>query len=374
MTDQGVEGLELTGEISDLTVVELLKSIAIRDRGTGKISFTADGTTRTLFIREGRILAAQSSDEDERLGEILVKNGSITPKQYYAASERIRPGLRLGAILIETEALTPEALLDGVRLQATHIIARIFALRHGEYRALLEPFPAGDMASLNQTTEEILLHGILATEAFSRVMGAIGSLSAVYGPGPDQSRILPRVDLQEEEHHVMTLAKGTVSAGEICEMSYASHFTTLKILWALSALDLIEPVDAAAAAAAPKAELGPDAILERANQLFIAVHDDLARVDLGASNRAFAETLGALADAHPELLGAEFDSAGTLDPSTILYNLTRARCPDQRAACRRLVEEMLMTISFKARELAGPAGEKAVREAALRQRDALHMD
>jgi hypothetical protein len=355
------EGLVLTGEVGDVTFIELLKSMAIRDKETGKLSLSHDGVTRTLYIREGRILSAVSTSPDERLGEVLVREGIITPQQYYAASEKIRPGLKLGRILIDLGALEPEELLDGVRLQCGEVIESVFELRKGEYRVVFEAFPAADMMNLSRTTEDILFRGIQSIRAFSRVMDAVGSLQSVYRPAPLADKILPALDLKEEEHHILSLAKGTLTAGQICEMSYTKAFATLKILWGLTALDLIETaqVGEAPRAAAP---MNGETVLERANDLFMAIHDKLSALEIGAANRLYAETMAELQMSHTELDGCEFDSAGTFDPSPVLYNLTRARCPDTAAACRALVGEMVTVIAFKAKQIVGPEGEKAVLE------------
>ena len=45
------------------------------------------------------------TDPDERLGENLLLRGRITARQYREASKLIRPGRRLGAILVELEAI-----------------------------------------------------------------------------------------------------------------------------------------------------------------------------------------------------------------------------------------------------------------------------
>ncbi len=368
------DALELTGPIGELTLVELLKSMAIRDRETGTLELTGEGAVRTLFIREGRVLFAASNVLDERLGETLVRAGLVTPKEFFDASARLRPGLRFGWVLTEAGVLAPEELLEGVRAQALTIIDACFRLRGGDYRLKLGPFAASDMVTLQQTSEELLLRGITGLDSFTRVMEAIGSLDLVYAPGPDQARIATRVELNEEQAHLLAQVNGRHSVGKLCEMAYGSHFQTLKILWALDALDLIVRVAGAEAGvevAAPPPPANPSEILEQANGLFQAVHDALALLDLGGANRAFAEAWGELEMHHPELSGTEFDRSGTLDPDTVLYNLTRARTADPAAASRALVEEILMTLAFKAREIVGPEGEKAVGQTVARQRASL---
>ena len=52
-----------------------------------------------------------SSDPDERLGEDLLLRGKITVRQYLEASQLIRPGRRLGTILVELGALEAEDLM-----------------------------------------------------------------------------------------------------------------------------------------------------------------------------------------------------------------------------------------------------------------------
>ena len=59
-------------------------------------------------------------------------------RQFVEASKRIRPGLRLGAILVELGALEPEELIPMVELHVKSILMDLFTWIHGEYEFVIK--------------------------------------------------------------------------------------------------------------------------------------------------------------------------------------------------------------------------------------------
>ena len=64
------------------------------------------GVEKSVRVQEGRLVFAHSSSRDDRLGEVLLRQGRITLHQYVAAGRAISKGKRLGAILVEQGAST----------------------------------------------------------------------------------------------------------------------------------------------------------------------------------------------------------------------------------------------------------------------------
>src|SRR5512143_29835 len=107
---EGSDELTIRGEIENTSVPELVRSI-LASGEAGVLTFRNSEFTKSLYVQGGRVLFAASTDPDERLGESLLLRGKITARQYLEASKLIRPGRRLGAILVEMMALDPEDLI-----------------------------------------------------------------------------------------------------------------------------------------------------------------------------------------------------------------------------------------------------------------------
>jgi hypothetical protein len=105
--DDDDAGLTLRGSIEETSVPELMRSV-FGSGETGVLTFRRADVTKSVYLHMGRVVYAKSSDPSERLGEDLLLRGKITVRQYLEASKLIRPGRRLGAILLELGALEAE--------------------------------------------------------------------------------------------------------------------------------------------------------------------------------------------------------------------------------------------------------------------------
>src|SRR5262245_53382978 len=101
------DDLSIKGQIDTSSVPELVRSI-VGSGETGVLTFRTGEVTKSLYVQNGRVVFAASTDPDERLGEHLLVRGKISARQYLEASKLIRPGRRLGAILVEMQAIEPE--------------------------------------------------------------------------------------------------------------------------------------------------------------------------------------------------------------------------------------------------------------------------
>ncbi|HET8644854.1 MAG TPA: DUF4388 domain-containing protein, partial [Vicinamibacteria bacterium] len=70
----GDDDLTIRGEIDTTSVPELLRSL-LASRETGVLTFRNSEVTKSIYVKEGRVVYAASTDADERLGEVLLLQG-----------------------------------------------------------------------------------------------------------------------------------------------------------------------------------------------------------------------------------------------------------------------------------------------------------
>ena len=123
---------------------------------------------KSLFFKEGSIIYASSSENEDRLGDILLKVGKITREQYQVSSDLIKKtGKRQGSILVEMGVITPKDLFEGLKNQIREIISSIilwdvegnFEFQQGELPPHIIPLPI----DLSDILSEIIVK--LETEA-----------------------------------------------------------------------------------------------------------------------------------------------------------------------------------------------------------------
>lgn len=125
---------ELTGNLKDEGLPELLEKLhALKE--TGILTIKNGKLVRSIYIKDGKIVSASSSLTEERLGEMLVKAGMITQREYDISVNILKKtGKRQGAILVDAGFLAPKELFEGLKYQIKEIIFNIFMLDEGEYK------------------------------------------------------------------------------------------------------------------------------------------------------------------------------------------------------------------------------------------------
>jgi hypothetical protein len=236
--DDADDDLTIKGEIENSSVPELLNSI-VNSGETGILTFRNGDVTKSLYIQGARVVFAASTDPDERLGESLLVRGKITARQYLEASKLIRPGRRLGAILVEMQALDPDELLPAVEQQVRDVLMDLFTWTSGEYEFVIKEMDKDSLLVINIATENLLLEGIRRTRAWSRVFRGIGDIEAI-PVTTGNTEVLMKLELNEEEQDVLSHVNGRSTIEQICQVSYLSNFETCRILWAFTVLGVVK--------------------------------------------------------------------------------------------------------------------------------------
>ena len=120
-----------SGNYTFESIPELLEGIRAR-KTTGILAVHQDKAVKSLFFKEGNLIYASSSENDDRLGDVLLKSGKITNEHYRLSSELIKKtGKRQGSILVEMGVITPKELFAGLKIQINEIISSILLWEGG---------------------------------------------------------------------------------------------------------------------------------------------------------------------------------------------------------------------------------------------------
>ena len=360
----GAEELTIRGEIETSSVPELLRSL-LGSGETGILTLRRGDATKSIFIQQGRVVYAASNNADERLGESLVIRGKITARQFLEASKMIRPGRRLGGILVEMEALDSEDLMPSVEQQVHDILMELFDWTHGEYELVIKDMDPDQVLSLHISTENLILEGIRRSRSFSQVIRGIGDIDAVLVPS-GTTDVLYKLDLTAEEQEILSHVNGRATVEQICDVSYLSNFETCRILWALKVLGVIRRSGAEDVAAVgtnaleQQRELDLEAIVEKFNQMFGRIYHFL-RGRLGDGVDGFMETCmeevsrqyGALFD------GVDLKTYGRADYEQMLANVADLPPEQRKSLMVAALNELVFVIQLGVRTRRG-AQEEAV--------------
>ena len=350
----GAEELTIRGEIETSSVPELLRSL-LGSGETGILTLRRGDATKSIFIQQGRVVYAASNNADERLGESLVMRGKITARQFLEASKMIRPGRRLGGILVEMEALDSEDLMPSVEVQVHDILMELFDWTHGEYELVIKDMDPAQILSLHISTENLILEGIRRSRSFSQVIRGIGDIDAVLVPS-GTTDVLYKLDLTAEEQEILSHVNGRATVEQICDVSYLSNFETCRILWAFKVLGVIRRSGAEDVAAVgtnaleQQRELDLEEIVEKFNQMFGRIYHFL-RGRLGDGVDGFMEACmeevsrqyGALFD------GVDLKTYGRADYEQMLANVADLPPEQRKSLMVAALNELVFVIQLAVR-------------------------
>jgi CheY-like chemotaxis protein/tetratricopeptide (TPR) repeat protein len=122
-----------SGSLADRHLGGLVFDLADTDL-TGSLSLAHGRVRKDLYVRQGRVVAADSNLRQEALGTLLCAKGIIDEGQLnYLLSETKARGHKMGAVLVELGWMSPDEVLQCLAAQARKRIVDCLRWEAGEY-------------------------------------------------------------------------------------------------------------------------------------------------------------------------------------------------------------------------------------------------
>lgn len=153
--------MALSGDLQTMPVTDLLQWIETT-RKTGIIEFKRGVEWKKIFLQKGQILFVSSSQEKEKIGRFLIKNGALREEDLYdCLEENERTGKKLTQILEDRKLITHEQLYAQVVLLIKEILFDLFQWEKGTFLFHDRKLPEGVKGPLALATGQILF-GVMA--------------------------------------------------------------------------------------------------------------------------------------------------------------------------------------------------------------------
>jgi hypothetical protein len=358
--------LTFRGDIRGSGTPKILRTI-LQSGESGVLSFWNGVVTKRIFVSRGRIVQITSNDPDERLGELLLVDGRITARQFVEASKLIRPGKRLGTILVEISALDPDDLIPAITNQARLMLFELFNWTSGTYEMSLGELDESEFVPLNLPSDEVIAQGMRKLRCWSRVFAGIQSLETVFVRVSEVETWHLKVELQDDEQTVLSRVNGRLTVEQIGDLSFGTSFETCRTLWMLLVLGLIQRAEtgdlehsrSAVEEATDRVEVSQ--IVDRFNRLFERIY---AYVDSRPGEGAESFTEKAIAEIAPHFgtlfEGVTLKSSGRVDPDRVYDNLRAETLENRRMLVSTGLSELVYAIQFRIRQNYGLQEEAVV--------------
>ena len=128
--------IPVSGTIRAVPLSDILEDLRRRKK-TGTLTVCRDNVSKSIYLEDGQVIFAASTDPGDWLGESLVKTGKLSQEKLDHALRLYNKhaGLKkMGAILVESGLVPPKELFTGLKIQVRDIIFSLFLWPDGDYR------------------------------------------------------------------------------------------------------------------------------------------------------------------------------------------------------------------------------------------------
>ncbi len=231
------------GNLKHYRLPDVLTGIS-RSKKTGVLEITSGSTIKRIIVQNGDKIFAASNNEDDRLGEYLLKKGTITIEEFEQASYLIaKNGDRLGKVLIDLAYLTPSELFQAVQDQIEEIILSLFSLEDGTFEFKEGPLPTNEVITLKTSSANLIFKGIKKIENFVQVKKMCPSPETVMNISQIPVDIFKSLTLDHDDKKILSYVNGVHPLKTILSLSPSSNYETLKTISALLSIGFIHVKD-----------------------------------------------------------------------------------------------------------------------------------
>ncbi len=236
--------LARAGELAE-TDVALLLGRAYQEVWTGQLSLRAREVEKSIHFDAGRPVYAASSALEDRLCEMLLRQGRLDSDQRgRVARQAAGSGRRTGAVLVDLGLLKPGELMPALRTQHEEIILSLFPWTEGRFRfdprSELEPRKTRLLRHPAALVREALRRDFPAT----RIQRHLGEGTTLYAAarGPEATDLLAELALEPAERELLGWFDGRRSLEDIARTSGRPDDLVARLALVLVCFGLLTPV------------------------------------------------------------------------------------------------------------------------------------
>jgi hypothetical protein len=286
----------LSGTLSTIPLSDLLQWLGSASK-TGTLRVRGERYTRTVYLKDGRIVSSGSDDPTEQLGQFLLSHGRISEEDLRMGLEtQARTRVLLGRILLMTGKIEEDELKRLLTQKAEETIFGLFLWTDAHFEFEDGELPGSLFVPIGLDVHDVLMKGVTIVDELRHIRREFGSTASV----PQRSeKKLPQGFPPERsmERAVLSMVDGRRTVAEICLAVHASEFTVGKMLLQfldMGYINLARRVEPAAPRRAPEPDrpfLSHDTLVQRARERLDAGDPeqalDLLRQALAASPRDY---------------------------------------------------------------------------------------
>jgi hypothetical protein len=228
------------GNLAETPLPKVLATIH-RYRVPGVVTARQPEAIKKIFIDEGKVVFATSSDLEDALGAFLVKRGLLTPDQLAESGRQIaETGHRQGEVLIAMGVLNPAQMATAVLAQVSAILWSIFDWEIGDITFEVGRFRAEEKVQLDLPVDQAIRDGLLKAANPKSLVKRLGPSWTVLERIENAASV---VELTADENRYLEFVDGKTPFVDLCRKGPGDAATNARLLFLFFCLELIARKD-----------------------------------------------------------------------------------------------------------------------------------
>jgi len=233
--------LSFTGNLTTVSLPDIFQLI-FSTKKTGVLNISKNESRRLIYFREGMLVYASSTDEQDLFGNILLKKGRISKEELNKVLVSQKEGRKLGALLVERNLFTREEIFECLKMQIEEIVFGLFGWKDGDFKFAENQAPPPEVILTELNPMNLIMEGtrrIDEWEELKKILPVDETMVELVRDPPFKSEELR---LSKNEIIVMAVVGSGKIISEILEECYLDRFETSKAIANLLNSGLIRSV------------------------------------------------------------------------------------------------------------------------------------
>ena len=233
------------GTLEETYLADMLWSI-YRYKVPGVLEISnSSGVSKKIYVNEGSVIHASSSDPIDRLGPFLLRAGRLSQEALDRTQRQVEStGRRHGQVLIEEGIMSPGDLYRAIRAQVEAIVWSLFSWTEGRVTFRLGQEEDPLMIKIHLPMRQVIVRGIKKVKRTRGLVTRLGNKETVFRPSYDAEDLI-EIALGSEEYKLLSQVDGQRNFYDVCSDGSFGMSENARLLYAFRVLQLIEAVDPA---------------------------------------------------------------------------------------------------------------------------------
>jgi tetratricopeptide (TPR) repeat protein len=225
--------MAIKGSLKEASLPDVLQLLSMGKK-TGCLAVTHRSNFGYIYFEKGKICYASIVNRRDRIGDILVKAGSVTQAQLDSAikAQSLHRDKRIGELLVAQGAITKEALFEQIRSQIEEAVYFLFTWMQGTFNFEADVRPEEQDFQVSINPESLLLEGARRVDEWTLIEKKIPAFDLVFDV--DRTKIDESgVAVTKEQETVIALLNGRRDVTAVINESGLGEFDVGKAIYGL---------------------------------------------------------------------------------------------------------------------------------------------